>query len=935
MLSISKIGAGAGAQGYSDYQFLEALKNREDYYASEQDKGRWAGTLAATLGLASDIEKGQLLAMLQGYHPVTGEALASNAGLKHKAGWDLTFSSPKTVSAVWAVAQPPTREAIEKAQQAAVKAALKFLEERAFVSRDRDGKTVDKILAALFQHGTSREKDPQLHTHAAMANMGLRPDGTACAIEFDLRWKMAAGALYRAELAAELQKLGFPIERDGDSFKIAGISDPLARDWSKRSGQIREQLESKGFTSAKAAEVAALATRKGKETSPRSELFARWELEAAAYGVTPDMIEALRFQPASEAAGALDPFDPDVLLKALVAHESVFTEHQVWQVVATAAQGTLDTDGIRAKVKEFLQHKDILELRKLPAAETKANADKRDVRRSEAHYTTRAMWELERNLATNARSLAADRQMAVPEDQVAAAITAFEAAKGFELSPEQRKAVLHVTSETGQLAVVRGAAGAGKTTMLEAAATAWGLQGHRVRGGAIAGKAAAGLAKVGIESQTIASIFNDPGAFLQRGDVLIIDEAGMVGSADMSQLVNLCATTGAKLVLVGDEKQLQAISAGGAFKLLQRLVGRFAELLTNWRQADAADRKAAEQMAEGNAADALKSYAERGRICVGDTPEKTAAALVSDWGAAAHAVENRLVLTQRRADARMLNDLIRQQRHERGELVNECKLQAASGSLQVAEGDRLMLLKNDRRLGINNGHLATVERIEIHALGRKLTVAVDDLGKSVSFLVGDLADKALAKVARKEGLAIYDQFSHGYAITTHKAQGATVQAAYVYGLGDREMSYVQLTRHVLEGRLYLTAKQLESVVDAAESEAAIQPATPGMVATMLGIAKADGLTALPEEGRDFRSVREWLDEHSGQALGYQEQVSSNVDPELRELLQRLQEACRAMSVSHQKETTQDYQVVDTTTKQQPDLAPLAPAPAMELALTYD
>lgn len=307
MLSIDPIGAGGEASGKADY--LEsgdaATKSKEDYYAAEGDVGRWIGRAAQEMGLTGDLKPGQLLAGLQGFHPETGERLAKNAGEQHKGGWDGTFSAPKSVSCVWAVADPGLRAAIEAAQQAAAERALSFLEDAgAFSSRSRtDPGPVSGVAAATYLHGTSREADPQLHNHCAILN--LQPDGSA--IELDTRWKKPAGAVYRAELAAGMQKLGFQVEADGWSFRLAGVPESVEKEFSRRRAQIEERLAETGYSSAKAAAVAATQTRKGKEPTTREELFADWETRAAAHGFTRESIQAMRDQANQELQHAPSP----------------------------------------------------------------------------------------------------------------------------------------------------------------------------------------------------------------------------------------------------------------------------------------------------------------------------------------------------------------------------------------------------------------------------------------------------------------------------------------------------------------------------------------------------------------------------------------------------------------------------------------------------
>lgn len=980
MLSIDKIDAGQAAVGYADYQEKEVEKNREDYYSSEQDKGQWAGGLAGEMGLNGEIEKGQLIAMLQGYDPGTGEALAKNAGVKHKAGWDLTFSAPKTVSAVWAVSNPETRAAIEAAQQRAAAKALKFMEGHAFSSRDRrNNSPVDKVLAVMYQHGTSREKEPQFHTHCAIANLGLRPDGSACAIELDLRWKMAAGAVYRAELAREMQRLGLATERAGDNFRLVGVQQDLCDLWSTRRGQIKEELKRLGLHGAKASEVAALATRKvkDKELSPRSELFATWAAQAAEHGFTPDVIEQLRREVhahgGDQAAGAeLDPLSSEAIFAAVTENDSTFTEHKIYQAVAVAAQCRLDRAGIERRVAELIAERDLLKLQKLPTNEAE-KIDSRSPRATEARYTTKEMWLLESALVERAGRMANDTAMTVAPGKAAAAINTFEAAKGFELNSEQRAALHHITCDTGQIALVRGAAGAGKTTMLEAAKIAWEADGYRVRGAALAGKAAAGMEQVGISSDTIAKLllaeqrlteaqqWNDKiqdgpaklrekaaanlaaaqDAIIRKGDVLIIDEAGMVGSRDMAALASRCHAAGAKLVLVGDEKQLQAISAGGAFKMLQKSVGKLADLIENRRQKTAEDRQAATDTVEGRAGDALLSYLRRGKVTIEKTQSAAVKSLVSVWQSDPRAVKDKLILSATRANTRVLNDKIREGRLATGKLINNQTLATSTGKLDFAEGDRLIFLKNDTYLGIKNGHLGDIKRIEMTNVGQKVTVFAQDIGRDVSFLVGDKDDKDLVKAAKALGMSVYDRFDHGYAVTNHKSQGVTVAASYLLGLGDREMSYVQLTRHKEDCRIFLDAKTLQKAVEAAEADATDNPPTQKMTQVMEKIAEKKGVEAVATEGRSFRTVREWLDVHSDKELGYEAPESRKADDlagvpdDLKEQMMRLKEACNAMSASHQKDTTQDYQIVQPGKKHNQELADTLALAAAEKTQTLE
>jgi len=957
VLSISPLGKAGAAGGVSNY--YENLA-REDYYENGgEPPGRWMGRLADDMGLVGNVKDGQLKAMFEGFHPETGEQLAKNAGSEHKAGWDLAFSAPKSVSTVWAVADQDTRAAIQAAQDKAVKASLAFLERHAFSTRDRQGNSqIDKLLAAAYPHSTSREQDPQLHDHLLVANLGQRLDGSWAALDFDTRWKMSAGAVYRAELAAQLQALGFHTERDGDSFKVAGVPSSLIEEFSKRRQQIEAVLEEKGYSSAKAAEVAALSTRAAKESVSREELFRQWQETALGHGFTAESIAVLRqpqeAQLAQEAEEAVeeDPLSREAIFAALTEHDSAFTVHKIYQAVAVAAQGKLDAEQIEARVRDLLADPDMVKLRKKSPEDQNQPKDKRNPRANERHYSTREMIELEKAMAARAGQLAAASSHEVRHEATEAAMKAYELEKGFQLSAEQRAAVLHITAGSGQLAAVRGAAGAGKTTFLEPARTAWESAGYRVRGAALAGKAAAGMEAVGIKSQTVHSLLHElDGGWQERlqklednaaaadkavtetlaasrqlsekllawqagtqselaehqsrqvtaQDVILVDEAGMVGSRHMARLLEHAEQIGFKLVLVGDEKQLQAVAAGGAFQVAQKQAG-YAELSDNRRQRDAADREAAAAVVEGRAGDALKSYLDRGLIHIEADQARAAQLMVAAWAACSGEQKDKLMLAKTRAEVGLLNNLARAEMKADGGLRDEISIGVAAGKRELAEGERILFTKNDRTLGVKNGHLGTIERIDFDPSANvRLAIRMDHDGSLVMVTPDAIQGK------QREA---YNHIEYGYAVTTHKAQGVTVDHAFVLGLGNKEMGYVQMTRHRETCELFLTAKEIDQIEEAAE-EALFEEfgdieATEKMLDYMQMIAEKRGIE--PTKATDFVSVRMWLDRYSDKELGLEprsgpeQQDPIAIDPALI----RLRGIVSTLASSHQKGTTLDY-----------------------------
>lgn len=781
MLSIAKIGAGGAAEGLAAYHEQEASQARaEDYYQSEA-AGQWKGALADALGLHGEIQKGELLRVLQGFHPQTGKPLAKNAGPEHKAGWDCTFSAPKSVSIVWALADHDQRRAIEGAQARAVEAALAYLEQHAFTSRSRqEPEQITRTLSACYQHGASREGDPQLHTHAIIQNIGIDSAGRPCALEFDLRHKMAAGALYRAELAAQLQELGYQTERDGDAFKLVGVPQQAVEEFSKRRQQILAGLAAKGMHSARAAEVAALATRKAKELT-RAELEVNWRATAAEL-----RLEAIR--PQAPAQEREQMASPEEILARLTLQASTFTPMQLAAEVHREAQGKLNA----AQAQDYLdslKHDPELVALLAPKPGIYQRGDRDEIR-----YTTREMLQVEQGLLDGAQARAADRSHAV---DVVAALAARPT-----MSQEQTAALRHICQETGGVAVIEGMAGTGKSFLMGAARESWEAAGFEVRGAALPGKAADGLQEgAGIQSQTLHSLLSelDQGTLaLHQKSIVVLDEAGMVGSRQLGRLLEYVHKAGAKAVLIGESQQLQPIDAGGGFRLLSQNLGA-ARLEDIRRQRTEVDRQMVRDFSQGKAAQALATLEQRGLLHAAETKARAMEEMVAAWTAERDPQRpgEALMLAGTRAEVRELNTLAREQMRAQHRLANEHEIQAEAGALKLAEGDRILFTKNSRALGVKNGTLAQIERIRFDKAGRLEIEARTDAGKIVRFNPEQ-----------------YSQLAHGYAVSVHKAQGVTVDKVFVLAsdsMTDREWSYVAASRHREQVRLFMTADQKEDM----------------------------------------------------------------------------------------------------------------------------
>ena len=782
MLSVHSIKAGGGGSAASYYEGLA----REDYYnEGGEPPGVYLGRFADSLGLTGEqVQKGELTNLLTGHHPRTGEEISTQIHTKagHKPGWDLTFSAPKSVSVVWATASKEDREAISRAQARAVDKALAYVEDKALhtrhghAGRDKEQHT-GGVIAAAFEHSTSRNGDPQLHTHVIVAN--LCEEGRR--IDLDTRWKMAAGAIYRVELANELRRHGYQVARDERSFALVGVPDGLEEKWSSRRAEIEAALKDAGMDTAKAAAVAALDTRETKTDINRAELFREWRETAREAGFDPASLKHQTAQPLPEVTA-------QELAHRLTEKASTSSEMQLEALVYQEAQGVLSGDRARALAEAMKASPALVRLEKQVGSEFG--------RAGEVRYTTPEMIAIERSMANRAEVMAKDCAHPVSAEAITRAIEART------LSGEQQTALRYVTGHE-RLALIQGSAGAGKSYMLDAAREAWQASGYEVHGAALAGKAADGLQKSsGIEAETIHKTLHD----LRSGDlrlheksVMVVDEAGMVDSRQMAELVKKVDEVGAKLVLVGDSKQLQPIDAGGAMRALDERVGSVAMDQIR-RQEDAAERRMVMDLKAGRVDAVLDHLASRDRLHIHEKADgaRQAAAwgVVNDLAAEKSAV----ALADTRAAVAEINGYARAAMRATDQLKGEDKpFKTADAQRQFAAGDRLVFLKNDRDLGVKNGTTGEVIRAGDGALLVRLdgnTNAPRDTWPTV--------------VIEQER---YSKVDHGYATTVHKSQGATVACThYVAGdLASQELGYVAGSRHRESFNAYITQDQFEEV----------------------------------------------------------------------------------------------------------------------------
>jgi len=453
--------------------------------------------------------------------------------------------------------------------------------------------------------------------------------------------------------------------------------------------------------------------------------------------------------------------DPSLALDAITHQQSTFTRREMARFAHRHSDGI---DQFNAVTHAIRNAPDLVELG-------------RD-RRGEDRFTTRDMIKAEQRLHHAAELMAGAERHEV-DDRYRVAALAHAEQRGLVLSDEQTDALAHIT-DGRDLGIVIGYAGTGKSAMLGVAREAWEASGYDVRGIALSGIAAEALQSgSGIASRTIASMehgWRNGRDLLTSGDVLVIDEAGMVGTRQMERVLSHAADAGAKIVLVGDPRQLQSIEAGAAFRSIHERHGG-AEIGEVRRQRKDWQRDATRDLATGRTGNAIHAYDRHDMVHEAPTREQARDDLIDRWNRDRQAEpdRSRIILTHTNAEVRALNEGARERMRDAGDLGEDVRVAVERGARSFASGDRVMFLQNERGLGVKNGTLGTL--VEVSA--QSMSVHADD-GRSISF---DLKD--------------YDRIDHGYAATIHKAQGMTVDRTHVLATPgmDAHGSYVALSRH--------------------------------------------------------------------------------------------------------------------------------------------
>jgi conjugative relaxase-like TrwC/TraI family protein len=765
--------------------------------------------------------------------------------------FDHCFSSPKSVSLLAAGGGDPVRRQVAGARADALQVAIGYLERHGIgVRRDHNGtdryQAVGGLLAVAFEHRMSRSGDPNSHTHVLVQNAAQGSDGRWTALDSDRLYAhlMTADHLYlAAERAALTGRLGVrwrPVDERSGAAEIQGLDDrTLIERFSKRSEEIDRWLDTHGLSGIKASSAAAVATRAPKDYSESEEsVYARWAAELAEQGVGERQLAEVcwggRGRPATrtELDAALDAVaGPD----GLTNQASTFTRADVVDAlakrlpVAPSAEQALTQ--AEAAADRFLAER--------------AVRVARDRRLGVDRFSTPELLALERHLVEGATGRTGEG-CAVVRPAVVRQVLDRHATVG----EDQTAMVRDLTQGGDGVAVVVGRAGSGKTWALGLAREAFELAGYQVHGTAPTGIATVGLADEGFtQASTVDRLLLD----LMHGrlelddrSVLVVDEAAMVGTRKLAPLLGHAERAGAKVVLVGDDRQFASIAAGGGFRALRLRLGA-SELTVNRRQVEAWEQRAIDDIRAGNLEQAIAAYTEHDRIRAFEARDDRDHALVGDWWQAQQAGEQPVIYAHRRAQVDQLNSVCQRLRAQAGQLGPE---RLVVGDRSFAVGDVVVLGANARdRLGVVNGTTAVIQDLDLHGRAMAVRTLEDEPPRTVRLPRWYLDAAVRPGQSRRVDLA--------YARTDMRSQGRTERRALLAldGAEDMQGGYVQLTRSKHRTDLYLTVGPEPLGLDEERPHPSREARAPEEL--LARVLSRDGSKNLATDTPDLLDVRRW------------------------------------------------------------------------------
>ena len=868
MLTISKPLSAGQAQSYHQKEFTA----KEQNYWSQRGviAGEWQGRLAAQFGLSGSVSAEDFARLSQGQHPATGEQLVRQRAsyeykdadgktiktMEHRAGWDATFSAPKSVSLTALVGGD---DRVREAHRESVRVALEKLEHytQARIGGNHPPETTGKFIAAKFEHDTARPVDgyvaPQLHTHAVVFNMTERDGGQARAIQPQSLFasQQFATAVYQSELMYRLRQLGYEIitGRSG-APEIKGYTQEYLDASSPRSQQIREYLERTGHSGKEAAEIAAHSTRDRKEIhSPREVMAAHHKL-AADFGHQADAVVHAARERSQQQAQSIPP------------------AQRVWEALTFARDKNFEREAVideRALVRDALRRG----MGEVTYPQVRANLNAR-LASGEFQIVERAH-SIPGRQFTTAKTIDAEheivRRMHEGQKQLPSVMVRSEAIQVADQHPHlnraQKSVVEDVLSSPDRIHGIQGVAGAGKTTTLAVIRSGAEAQGYDVTGFAPTSRAARQLNEAGIEGGTLQGFLakSTKPEMQEQKHFYFVDESSLASTSQMREFLARLEPND-RVLLIGDTRQHQGVEAGRPFEQLQDAGMKTAKLDEIVRQKDPALKLAVELLASGQTSAALDILQQQGRIQEIPNSEERIRTIARNY---AESPDNTLIVSPDNASRRELNLAVRQELKANGTLAPEdytlrvlVQRQDMTGAERAWASryeteDQVRFSRGSKTLGIEAGSYGTV--VAINPSANLLTIERSSgepttydpcrlTGVSVyreaarEFSVGDRIqftspDKSLG-VANRD-LAVIEaihsdgrvaarldnnrqiefnatehrHFDHGYAVTSHSSQGLTAKRVLVHAdtsvhpdLLNSRFGYVSISRASHEATLF-------------------------------------------------------------------------------------------------------------------------------------
>ncbi len=867
MLTISKALSASQAATYHAKEFANADQR---YYSQDENvRGEWQGKLAEQWGVQGAVEGEHFERLAQGQHPHTADQLVRHRlpfeyqgkdgktikSTEHRAGWDATFSAPKSVS-LTALVGGDTR--VREAHRESVRVALDELERyaQARIGGNNPAQTTSKFIVAKFEHDTARPVEgyaaPQLHTHAVIFNVTERENGQTRALQERELFKSQAfvTAVYQSELTFRLRRLGYEIEagRSG-APEIKGYSREYLEASSPRSQQIREHLESKGLKGHESAEIAAHQTRDKKQLLSQAEVLALHRELAAQYGNQAERI----IREATERR-ADQRHDPARQIRA--AQEGItFSRDKHFEREAVTDERTLLRDAMRRSMGEA------------PFADVQANYRQRH---AQGEFIDRVTPNSLTRLVTTEETLAAERQIL---DQMRQGqnrtepIAAEHAVRTIEsqwkhLNQSQRSVVREVLESRDKIMGIQGMAGTGKTTSLEAIRKTAEAQGFTVQGFAPTSRAAKQLEEAGIPAHTLQYHLVQPHSPAQGPTLLFVDEASLASTKQMREFLARLGPN-ERVVFVGDIRQHQGVEAGKPFQQLQDAGMKTATLDTIIRQRHSELKQTVELLAKGQVAPAVEQLKEQGRVHQIENPEERLFTIAREYVATAG---NVLVISPDNHSRRQLNELIHAELQREGKVqMEEYRFSVLTPRQEMTGAERrwaaryeiddvVRYSRGSETIGLKTGEYAKI--IAVDERQNTLTVrGMDDkehtydprrlqgvmiyreveqsfsIGDRVQFTAPDkelqtanrelgtierLNDQGEVSIRLDSGRAIqfslddHPHLDHGYAVTSHSSQGLTADRVLLHidtahghpDLINTRLAYVAISRARLDVQIF-------------------------------------------------------------------------------------------------------------------------------------